>query len=136
MRQRASHVDLAGLLLLGWAGLLGYVSLLTGWSFEDPVEGVLLVVGVVFAASQLVAALGVFRRAAWARLLGLIVGGIGLVGTGLVLLTLAANLGAAPDLGAPMSPLVLGIPAAMIAAYVVIEVILYRSRDAFDAASG
>lgn len=96
----------------------------------------LIIVGVVVAASHLVAALGVFRRAAWARLLGMVVGGIGLVGTGLVLLTLVANLGAVPELGVPVSPLVVGIPGVMFAAYLVIEVILYRSGDSFMAAPG
>jgi hypothetical protein len=121
----------AGVLLLAWAGLLGYVSLLTGWSFDDPIEGGLIILGVIFAAAHLVAAIGVFLRATWGRILGLVVGGIGLVGTGLVLVTLASGVGAVAGLGVPMSPLVLGIPAGMVAVYLVIEVILYVSRDEF-----
>jgi hypothetical protein len=131
MRPRAWLVDLAGILLLAWAGLLGYVSLLTGWSFEDPVEGFVIVVGVVFAGSHLVAALGVFRRAPWARRLGLIVGGVGLVGTVLVVVTLVPGLDPARDVTGAWGIAPLAIPAAMAATYAVIVVALWRARGAF-----
>jgi hypothetical protein len=61
----------------------------------------------------------------------LIVGGIGLVGTGMVLATLASNLGQVPEYVGPISPLVLGIPAAMFAAYLVPSLILWRTPAEF-----
>ena len=64
---------------------------------------------------------------------GLLVGGVGVFGTGLVLVTLASNLGSVPDY-VPVTPLVLGIPAAMFAAYLLPFVILWRSPAEFGGA--
>ena len=126
MTGRAWHVDLAGGLLLGWAGLLAYVSVPTLLS-DDPLwDAGVSVLGAVIAAGHLAAAIGVFVRRSWGRRLGLLVGGVGVFGTGLVLVTLASNLGSVPDY-VPVTPLVLGIPAAMFAAYLLPFVILWRS---------
>jgi hypothetical protein len=131
MPRRAWLVDLAGILMLGWAGLLGYISLATGWSFDDPVEAFLIVVGVVFATSHLIAAFGVIRRAAWARRLGLIVGGIGLVGTTTVVVILIPGLDQVRDLTGGWTIAPLAIPVAMAATYLVIVVVLWRGGGAF-----
>jgi hypothetical protein len=128
--RRSLLTDVAGLLLLCWAGLLGFVSL-TGWSLDDPTEAFLLVVGTVFAASHLAAAFGVFRRAGWGRRLGLVVGGIGLVGTSVVAVTLLPGLDRARDVTGSWTIAPLAIPVAMTASYVAIVGLLWRGRGEF-----
>jgi hypothetical protein len=128
---RAWHVDLAGILLIAWAGLIAYVSVPTLLG-EDPLwDGGVSLLGALVATAHLIAALGVFTRQSWGRRLGLVVGGVGAVGTGLVLVTLAANVGSVPAPAGPASPLVLGIPAAMFATYLAVVLILWRARPAF-----
>jgi hypothetical protein len=131
--RRSPLTDLAGLGLLGWAVLLGYVSvpwMLSGGLLSD---GGVSLLGAALAAGNLVAAIGVTRRAAWARRLGLWMAGVGLFGSGAVLLTLAPGVlggDAAGVLGS--SPLVvLAIPAGMVLVYALILVILLRARDEF-----
>jgi hypothetical protein len=128
--QRSLLPDLAGVLLLGWAGLLAFVSL-TGWSLDDPIEAFLIVVGLVLATSHLVAALGVFGRASWARRLGLIVGGIGLVGTSVVAITLVPGLDRVRDVTGSWTVAPLAIPMAMAASYAVIVGLLWRAEAEF-----
>jgi hypothetical protein len=130
--RRSPWTDLAGLGLLGWAVLLGYVSipliLSRGLLWDDGIS----VLGALLAAAHLVAAIGVTRRAAWARRLGLWMGGVGLFGSGAVLLTLAPGAlsgdGPVPD-GPPL--LLLAVPAGMVLVYGLILVILLRARDEF-----
>jgi hypothetical protein len=131
--RRSPWTDLAGLGLLGWAVLLGYVSipliLSRGLLWDDGIS----LLGALLAAAHLVAAIGVTRRAAWARRLGLWMGGVGLFGSGAVLLTLAPGVlggDAAAVLGsAPV--LVLAIPAGMVLVYGFIVAALLRARDEF-----
>ena len=130
MPRRSLLTDLAGVLLLGWAGLLAFVSL-TGWSLDDPVEAFLIVVGLVLAASHLIAALGVFGRRSWARRLGLIVGGIGLVGTLVVVITLVPGLDRVRDVTGSWTIGPLAIPVAMAATYALIVWLLWRASGAF-----
>jgi hypothetical protein len=128
---RTWHVDLAGVLLIAWAGLIAYVSVPTLLGDEPLWDGGVSLLGALVAAAHLVAAWGVFTRHPWGRRLGLVVGGVGAVGTGIVLLTLAANLGSVAAPAGPTSPLVLGIPAAMFATYLAVVVILWRARPDF-----
>jgi hypothetical protein len=130
MPRRSLLTDLAGVLLLGWAGLLAFVSL-TGWSLGDPMEAFLIVVGVVLAGGHLVAALGVFVRASWARRMGLIVGGIGLVGTSVVVITLVPGLDRVRDVTGSWTIGPLAIPVAMAATYAVIVGLLWRAHSEF-----
>ena len=132
MPRRDLLTDAAGLLLLGWAGLLGYVSL-SGWSLDDPIEAFLIVVGVVLAGSHLVAGLGVFRRTAWARRLGMIVGGIGLVGTAVVAVTLIPGLGRVEEVTGSWTVAPLAIPLEMVATYAAIVWLLWRAPGEFSA---
>jgi hypothetical protein len=130
---RSPLTDLAGLGLLGWAVLLGYVSvpwiLSRGPLWDDGIS----LLGAGLAAGHLVAALGVTRRAGWGRRLGLWMAGIGLFGSGAVLLTLAPGVlggNSAAILGS--SPLLLlAVPAGMVLVYGLILVILVRARDEF-----
>jgi hypothetical protein len=123
----------AALLLLAWAGLLAYVSVPTLLS-DDPLwDGGVSPLGAVLAAAHVIAALGIFGRRGWGRRLGLIIGLIGLFGTSIVLLTLAANVGRASEFLPEFSPLVLGIPAGMVATYAVIVGLLRRARPEFSA---
>jgi hypothetical protein len=63
MGRRSAVTDLAGLALLGWAMLLGYVSvplmLSRGLLWDDGIS----LLGALLAAAHLAAALGVMRRA-------------------------------------------------------------------------
>jgi hypothetical protein len=130
---RSPLTDLAGLGLLGWAVLLGYVSipvmLSRGLLWDDGIS----LLGAALASAHLVAAIGVTRRAGWARRLGLWMASIGLFGSGAVLLTLAPgvlNGKAAAVLGsAPV--LVLAIPTGMVLVYGFIVATLLRARDEF-----
>jgi hypothetical protein len=130
---RSPLTDLAGLGLLAWAVLLGYVSV--PWMLSRGVlwDGGISLLGAALAAANLVAALGVMRRAGWGRRLGLWIGGVGLFGSGAVLVTLAPGVlsdNAGATLGA--SPLlVLVVPAGMVLAYGLIFVILLRARGEF-----
>lgn len=130
---RSPLTDLASLGLLGWAVLLGYVSVPVMLSRGLLWDGGISLLGAILAAMHLVAAIGVTRRAAWARLLGLWMAGIGLFGSGAVLLTLAPGVmsdDAAALLG--RSPvLVLAIPAGMVLVYGLIFVLLLRAREEF-----
>ena len=133
VRRRSALTDLAGLALLGWAVLLGYVSV--PWILSRGLlwDGGISLVGAALAAGNLVAAIGVTRRAGWGRRLGLWTGGIGLFGSGAVLLTLAPGI-LGGDAGALIggSPLlVLAVPAGMVLVYGLIVAILIRARDEF-----
>ena len=128
---RSVLTDVAAVLLLGWAGLLAYVSLPVLLS-DDPLwDGGVSVLGAVLAAGHLSAALGVVRRAMWGRRLGLALGGIGLFGSAAVLITLVPGLERAEALIGRLPILVLAIPAGMVVAYAVIVIALYRGRDEF-----
>lgn len=130
---RSPLTDLASLGLLAWAVLLGYVSV--PWMVSRGLlwDGGISLLGAGLAAAHLVAAIGVTRRAAWARTLGLWMAGVGLFGSGAVLLTLAPGVlsgDAAASLGA--TPLqVLAIPAGMVLVYGLILVLLLRARGEF-----
>jgi hypothetical protein len=137
MQRRSWLTDLAGLGLLAWAVLLGYVSV--PWILSRGVlwDGGISMLGAALAAAHLVAALGVTRRAPWARRLGLWMAGVGLFGSGVVLLTLFGSLTgpAAPATGA--SPLlVLAIPAGMVAVYALILILLLRAQGEFTRIAG
>jgi hypothetical protein len=137
MQRRSWLTDLAGLGLLAWAVLLGYVSV--PWILSRGLlwDGGISLLGAVLAAAHLVAALGVTRRAPWARRLGLWMAGVGLFGSGVVLLTLGGSVfgPAAPATGA--SPLlVLAIPAGMVAVYALILILLLRARSEFTRIAG
>jgi hypothetical protein len=128
---RPALTDVAALLLLGWAGLLAYVSLPVLLS-DDPLwDGGVSVLGALLAVAHLAAALGVVRRAAWGRRLGLVLGGIGLFGSAAVLITLIPGLERAEAVTGRMPILVLAIPAGMVVAYGLIVFALYRARDEF-----
>ncbi len=77
--------------------------------------------------------MGILRRIGWSRRLGLALGVIGLLGSGAVLLTLAANLGNGPPVMGEVPLTVLAIPAGMAATYAVIVVALLRARAEFGA---
>ena len=114
--------------------IVGGVLLLMSWSGPNMDPGMTLL-GFALAAMHLVAALGTGLRRHWGRLLGLVVGWIGLFGTGAVFVTLAAALPsvASQSLYASGSWLgVLAIPGAMVGAYLLIVVVLMRNRSAFD----
>ncbi len=130
---RSPLTDLAGLGLLGWAVLLGYVSV--PWILSRGLlwDGGISLVGAILAAAHLVAAIGVTRRAGWGRRLGLWMGGIGIFGSGAVLFTLAPGI-LSSDAGAVIGSaplLVLAIPAGMVLVYGLIVVILLRARNEF-----
>jgi hypothetical protein len=130
---RSPLTDLAGLGLLAWAVLLGYVSV--PWMLSRGLlwDGGISLIGAVLAAAHLAAALAVMRRAGWGRRLGLWMGGVGLFGSGAVLLTLAPGV-LSGDAGAVLgSPplLVLAIPAGMVLVYGLIVAILLRARGEF-----
>jgi hypothetical protein len=132
-RRRSPLTDLAGFGLLGWAVLLGYVSVPSmvsrGLLWDDGIS----LLGAALALLHLVAALGVTRRARWARPLGLWMSGIGLFGSGVVLVTIAPGVlsdGAAANLGGTPVRL-LAVPAGMVLVYGLIFVILLRARDEF-----
>jgi hypothetical protein len=130
--QRSPLTDLAAALLLAWAFLLAYVSLPVVLS-DDPLwDGGVSVLGALLAAGHLAAALGVVRRTAWGRRLGLAVGGIGLFGSAAVLVTLIPGLERAEALIGRLPILVLAIPAGMVVSYGLIVVVLYRARDEFS----
>jgi len=130
---RSPLTDLAGLGLLAWAVLLGYVSvpwiLSRGLLWDDGIS----LLGAVLAAAHLVAALGVTRRAGWARRLGLWMAGVGLFGSGVVLLTRGGGrMGpAAPPIGASPA-VVLAIPAGMVVVYALIFILLLRAKGEFS----
>ena len=137
MRRRAWPVDLAAVLLVGWAGLLAYVSFPTLFS-DDPVwDGGVSLLGAGLAVAHAAAAIGLVARAGWGRRLGLVIGGIGLFGTGAVLVTHALSLASAPgDAFIGSAPAIMAIPAGMLATYVIVFVILWRARDAFNPPPG
>ena len=130
---RSPLTDLAGLGLLGWAVLLGYVSIpwmvSRGLLWDDGIS----LLGGILAAAHLVAAIGVTRRAAWGRRLGLWMAGIGLFGSGAVLLTLAPGVLSGDAGGVLGSPplVVLAVPAGMVLVYGLIVVLLLRARGEF-----
>lgn len=131
MAARSALTDVAAVLLVGWAGLLAYVSLPVIFS-DDPLwDSGVSVLGALLSVSHLVAALGVVRRAAWGRRLGLVLGGIGLFGSAAVLITLIPGLERAEALIGRSPILVLAIPAGMVVAYGLIVAALYRAREEF-----
>ncbi len=129
MEARALPLNLVTALLI-----VGGVLLLMAWAGPGPDVGMMLL-GLLLAVLHGVAALGTALRRRWGRLVGLLVGWIGLLGSGAVLVALAAGL---PSIVASPGPLggswllVLLIPAAMVAAYLVIVVVLIRSRGEFE----
>jgi len=131
--RRSLLTDLAGVGLLGWAVLLGYVSvpwmLSRGLLWDDGIS----LLGALLAAGNLVAALGVTRRAGWGRRLGLWMAGIGLFGSGAVLATLAPGVlsGKAAAILGGTPVMLLAVPAGMVLVYGLILVILVRARDEF-----
>jgi hypothetical protein len=131
--RRSPLTDLAGLGLLAWAVLLGYVSV--PWILSRGLlwDGGISLLGGFLAALHLVAAIGVTRRAGWARRLGLWMAGIGLFGSGVVLLTLAPGVLSGDADAVLSSPplLVLAVPAGMVLVYGLILLILLRARDEF-----
>jgi hypothetical protein len=132
--RRSLRTDLAGLGLLGWAVLLGYVSVPLMLSRGLLWDGGISLLGALLAAAHLVAALGVARRAGWARRLGLWMGGLGLFGSGAVLLTLLPGV-LSGDAGAVLAspPLVLlAVPACMVLVYALIFFILLRAGTEFS----
>ena len=132
MSRRSWLTDLAGLGLVAWAVLLGYVSV--PWMVGRGLlwDGGISLLGAVLAAAHLVAALGVTRRAPWARRLGLWMAGVGLFGSGVVLLTLGGSLfGPAGPTGGASPLLALAIPAGMVAVYALILILLLRAGSEF-----
>lgn len=127
MGHRSVLTDLAGVGLLAWAVLLAYISVPTLLSPDPFWDGGIS----LLAAGHLVAALGVTRRAGWARRLGLWMGAIGLFGSGMVLLTLSASLLTRGNSGSAFPGLLLAIPAGMLLTYGLIVVILLRARSEF-----
>ena len=131
--RRSLLLDGAGLGLLGWAVLLGYVSvpwlLSRGLLWDDGIS----LLGALLAAGNLGAALGVTRRAGWGRRLGLWMAGIGLFGSGAVLLTLAPGVLSGDATASFRSTPVqlLAVPAGILLVYGLILVILLRARDEF-----
>ena len=132
MNPRSALTDVAAVLLLGWAGLLAYVSLPVVLSDDPMWDGGISVLGAMLAAGHAAAAFGVVRRAPWGRRLGLALGGIGLFGSGAVLITLIPGLDRAQELIGRLPILVLAIPAGMVVSYALIVVALYRARDEFS----
>ena len=132
--RRSLLTDLAGLGLLGWAVLLGYVSvpliLSRGVLWDDGIS----LLGALLAAAHLVAALGVTRHAGWARRLGLWMGGLGLFGSGAVLLTLLPGMLTGDPGAVVASPplLLLAVPAGMVIVYALIFIILLRAGREFS----
>jgi hypothetical protein len=127
VERRSPLTDLAGLGLLAWAILLAYVSAPTLLSGDPLSDGGISLLGALLAAAHLAAALGVTRRVAWGRKLGLAMGAIGLFGSGVVLLTLAASL-----MGRGFSGLPLAVPAGMVVVYGLIVVALLRAQREFS----
>ena len=133
MGHRSPLTDLAGLGLLAWAALLAYISVPTLLGPDPFWDGGISLLAASLATAHLVAAVGVTRRAAWARRLGLWMGAIGLFGSGMVLLTLAASLlgrGLSSAGGFPGLPL--AVPAGMVLIYGLIVVLLLRARNEFS----
>ena len=133
MGQRSPLTDLAGLGLLAWAALLAYISVPTLLSAGPFGDGGISLLAALLAAAHLVAAVGITRRAAWARRLGLWMGAIGVFGSGIVLLTLGASLlgrGLGSAGGFPGLPL--AVPAGMVAFYGLIVLFLLRARNEFS----
>src|SRR5512132_436111 len=125
MGHRSLLTDLAGLGLLAWAALLAYISVPTLLGPEPFWDGGISLLAASLAAAHLVAAVGITRRAAWARWLGLWMCAIGLFGSGMVLLTLAASLlGQGLGSGGGFPGLPLAVPAGMVAVYGLIVLIL------------
>jgi hypothetical protein len=133
IQRRSRLTDLAGLGLLGWAVLLGYVSFPTLLSDDPFWDGGVSAIGGLLAVGHLAAAIGVTRRAGWARTLAMWMGAIGLFGSGAVLLTLGGGLlgPSASVIGSAIPVLVLAIPAGMFITYGLIVLILLRARTEF-----
>jgi hypothetical protein len=133
MGRRSPLTDLAGLGLMAWAVLLAYISVPTLLSPEPLGNGGISVLATSLAAAHLVAAVGVTRRADWARRLGLWIGAIGIFGSGMVLLTLGASLlGRGLSRAGGFSGLPLAVPAGMVLVYGLIVAILLRARNEFS----
>lgn len=129
---RSPLTDLAGLGLLAWAVLLGYVSV--PWIVSRGLlwDNGISLLGAALAALHLVAALGVTRRNGWARRLGLWMAGVGLLGSGVVLVTLAPGVLSDDAAVLGSTPLqLLAVPGGMVLVYGLILMILLRARDEF-----
>ncbi len=129
MERRVLLVNLVTALLV-----VGGVLMLMSWTGPNMDPGMALL-GLVLAAMHFAAALGTALRRHWGRLLGLVVGWIGVLGMLAVFVPVVAALPAitSQPLYAGGSWLgVLLIPGAMLAAYLVIVVVLTRNRSAFD----
>ena len=119
--------------LLAWAALLAYISIPTLLGPAPFSDGGISLLAASLAAAHLVAAVGITRRAAWAHRLGLWMGAIGLFGSGMVLLTLAASLlGRGLSSAGGFPGLLLAIPAGMVLVYGVIVAILLRAGREFS----
>ncbi len=127
MESRALLLNLVTALLI-----VGGVLLLMSWTGPSMDPG-MAVLGFVLAGLHFAAALGTALRRRWGRLLGLVAGWIGLLGSGAVLVTVVVAL-AAPALPLPGGSWlgVLLIPGGMVAAYLAVVVILLRNGAAFD----
>jgi len=114
--------------------IVGGVLLLMSWTGPSMDVG-MATLGLVLAALHFAAALGTALRRRWGRLVGLVVGWIGLFGTGIVLVTLASALPSVASsqvLEGESWFSILLIPAVMVAAYLAIVVNLLRNGAAFD----
>lgn len=132
MGRRSRLPDLAALILLGWVVLIVLVEvpLLLG---DDPLANpAWSVTGAILAGAHVVAAVGVVRRMAWGRRLGLWIGGLAMLGTAFVLVTWTISaLAAIGPSGEALSAIL--VPAAMFASYTVVVGILWRARPEFSA---
>ena len=129
MERQALLLNLVTALLV-----VGGVLLLMSWTGPSMDVGMAML-GFVLAALHFAAALGTALRRRWGRLVGLVVGWIGLFGTGIVLVTLASALPSVASsqvLEGESWFSILLIPAVMVAAYLAIVVNLLRNGAAFD----
>jgi hypothetical protein len=134
MGRRSLLPDLAALILLGWVGLILFIQvpiLLGDDPFANPAWSV---TGAILAGAHVAAAVGIFRRLAWGRRLGLWIGGLAMFATAFVLVTWTVSALATIGPSAEALPAIL-IPAAMFASYAVVVGLLWRARPEFRPAS-
>lgn len=134
MIRRSFLPDVAALILLGWVGLILFVeipTLLGDDPFANPPRSV---TSAILAAAHVAAAVGIVRRVAWGRRLGLWIGGLAMFGTAFVLVT--SILSALAYLGPTAEALsAILIPLAMFTSYAVVVGLLWRARAEFPAPS-
>ncbi|RPH34659.1 MAG: hypothetical protein EHM90_05725 [Chloroflexi bacterium] len=131
MDRRSLLPDLAALILLGWVGLILFVQvpiLLGDDPFANPAWSV---TGAILAGAHLAAVVGIVRRMAWGRRLGLWIGGLAMFGTAVVLVTWTVNALATIGPSADALTAIL-IPAGMFASYAVVVGLLWRARPEFS----